>query len=624
MSGYRSNKEKLILDKYKMNSLQEFYLILIDLLNKKQVKLDELKKGSKIIELIEKTDINTFLNDFNYASEKFDLNIIKEKEELKNIIISISISNRIKNLIINILWFLNNFKIYIKFKLTPFYDFIKNIYRAFELKTITISILIDGINFLKSKNIIEENILNINKDLYIDFLILINGQLKTKNNAVDFCIKKTENEIEDIINNIKNSDINFLNLNDINDFKYCCHFMNEFIKEKIDNDLMLLLILKNKFNKDTSIYTKFKNYLQYYKNIEILNKESSTNTQFKSTVDNILENSELIIKYDKVNNVVGELIINGDIKNFDEIYEIKEMLFINYKYDKNGIKFQNFFKMIDNIKKLIENMNYLYHNGYPYQKELNLKIEKGNIFFNKKDNNNNKIIDLSDLINQINDLNNSFKKIQINYFEKNPILTFINSKLYSLILNNLLKEEKDQQIQKEANNILKYISSNKIQKSLNDFELSKEKIANYDLNYFFEFFVKYIGSIFELNNITIETILKKNFILDEFNYIKGGIFYIEYKKENLEYNILNIYQEITGNYPLNNTLLICNKDTTYEKIYTFLFSFILCEYPALFMLVDIDVFDVSIKYKIILLIQKLSKIYLNKIIFGNIRTRIWE
>ena len=61
MSGYRSNKEKLILDKYKMNSLQEFYLILIDLLNKKQVKLDELKKDSKIIELIEKTDINTFL-----------------------------------------------------------------------------------------------------------------------------------------------------------------------------------------------------------------------------------------------------------------------------------------------------------------------------------------------------------------------------------------------------------------------------------------------------------------------------------------------------------------------------------------------------------------------------------
>ena len=158
-------------------------------------------------------------------------------------------------------------------------------------------------------------------------------------------------------------------------------------------------------------------------------------------------------------------------------------------------------------------------------------------------------------------------------------------------------------------NILKYISNNMIKKELKDFEFSEEKKNNCDLNYFFERLINYLENTLEQNNISLEKILEKNFIIEEFNYIKGGIFYIEYNQENLEYNIINIYQEITGNYPINNTLLICNKDTTFEKIYSFLLSFFLCEYSVLFMLINLEVFDLALKYKIILLIQKLSKIY---------------
>ena len=604
-----NKKEKILKGQTHLDNFKEKYIKLIDLINKKEQKLNILKKNTKIMEIIENNDINVLLNDFVLFSEKMNLDMKKEKDEIKKILISLSIENRIKKLIDSIYWILNNFKEYIKYRLTPFYDFIKNIYKSFEKKTITISILNDCINFLKSKNIIEENISNINKDLLIDFLALINTQIKSNDNAIDFCIKKTENEIEDIINNIKNSDINFLNLNDINDFKSCCNFFKEFISEKIDNDVILLTILKNKFNKDISIYTKFKNYLRYYKNIDLLNKESTINTQFQSTVDNILDNSELIIKSDRLNNVKCELIINNDIKNFEEIYEIKEMFLINYKYDKNRKKFQQFFGIVDWIKKLIENMNYLYQSGYPFQKEFYLKIEKG-IFLSKNDNN--KIIELSELISQIKELNNSFKKLQINYFDKNQVLTLINGKLYTILLNNYLNEEKDVNIKKEVNNILKYVSSNMIHKELDNIELSKEKIINSDLNYYFELLIQYFQLTFELNNITLEKILQKNFIRDEFNYIKNSIFYIDYNKEDLEYNILNIYQEITGNYPINNTILICTKDTTFEKIYTFLFSFFLCQYPVLFMLINIEVFDLSFKYKIILLIQKLNKIYFNR------------
>ena len=219
-------KEKFIINPNDQKKIEKLYIISIDLINKKTEKLNILKKSSDIFGIIENNSIILLLNVIDAIAEKKIFNIKNEKEEMKTILISLSIENRIKQLVNSILWILNNFNKYIKYKSSPFYDFIKNIYKSFEKNTITISILIDCINFLKSKSIIEENLLNINSDLFIDFLILIEGQLisNVKDNAINFCIKKSEEEIENIINNIKNIDINFLNLNDINDFQSCYNF----------------------------------------------------------------------------------------------------------------------------------------------------------------------------------------------------------------------------------------------------------------------------------------------------------------------------------------------------------------------------------------------------------------
>ena len=597
-----------------INYIEEEFICLIDLVNKKSEKLTDIKKNKKLTDILENNDINTLLQSIDIISEKNKINIKKEKNDIRDILFSLSAEIRIKKLICSILWLIDNFKKYINFKISPFNDYIEDKYRAFEKKTITISILINCINFLKSKNIIEEDLSNINKDLFIDFLILINNQFKkkNKNNAIHFCINKKENEIEDIINNIKNSDINFLNLNDINDFKSCFFFMNDLFKEKIDLDLTLILKLKSLFNKDINIYYKFKNYFRYYKNIDLLYKEISLNKPFNGIVEEFFKDSELIIRCDMVYDVICDVIIcNKEKKTFDEIYEMKEMFLINYKQDKtNKEKFMKFYDIIDNIKSLIDNLFSLYQLGYPFHKEFNIKIDNGNVIY-KKDINKEFYYDMniSDVINKINELNLSFKKYQISFFEKNSVLTFINGKIYPFLLSNYIKNDKNSNLDKKVRNILKFISNNMIKNELNKFEYSEEQIKNNDLNYFFESLIKYIELTFELNNISLEMILKNNFISDEFNYIKGGIYYIEYKLENLEYNILNIYQEITGNYPINNTILICSKDTKFEKIYSFLFSAFLCEYPVLFMLLNIEIFSLSFKYKIILLIIKLSKIY---------------
>ena len=437
----KSIQGNLIYQHYDIKYLEEAYINLLDLVNKKSEKLSQIKKNKKLIDIMENNDIKTLLKNFDIISKNNKINISKEKNEIRIILYTLTSETRIKKLICSILWIIDNFNKYIKFKLTPFNDFIKNIYKAFEKRTITISILIDCINFLKSKNILEEDIPNINKDLFIDFLILINNQLKSKNknNAINFCINKKENEIEDIINNIKNSDINFLNLNDINDFKSCFLFMNDIIGEKIDNDLMLIHMLKTKFNKDVNIFYKFKNYSRYYKNIELLYKEISLNTPFNGVVRDFFKSSELIIKCDNKYDIICQVKINNkDMKTFDEIYEMKEMFLINYKQDKTNKEiFMNFFELIDNIKKLIENINSLYQIGFPYYIEYNIKIEDGHLTY-KKDNKKEFYyeISLSETINKINDIKASFKKIQISYFETNPILTFIYGKIYSFLLIN--------------------------------------------------------------------------------------------------------------------------------------------------------------------------------------------
>jgi len=305
----KSIQGNLIYQHYDIKYLEEAYINLLDLVNKKSEKLSQIKKNKKLIDIMENNDIKTLLKNFDIISKNNKINISKEKNEIRIILYTLTSETRIKKLICSILWIIDNFNKYIKFKLTPFNDFIKNIYKAFEKRTITISILIDCINFLKSKNILEEDIPNINKDLFIDFLILINNQLKSKNknNAINFCINKKENEIEDIINNIKNSDINFLNLNDINDFKSCFLFMNDIIGEKIDNDLMLIKMLKTKFNKDVNIFYKFKNYSRYYKNIELLYKEISLNTPFNGVVLDFFKSSELIIKCDNKYDIICQV-----------------------------------------------------------------------------------------------------------------------------------------------------------------------------------------------------------------------------------------------------------------------------------------------------------------------------
>ena len=126
--------------------------------------------------------------------------------------------------------------------------------------------------------------------------------------------------------------------------------------------------------------------------------------------------------------------------------------------------------------------------------------------------------------------------------------------------------------------------------------------------------IQYIKALFLYNNKKIEEIYLNNSIIllknnniqnkNEINY-KGFYFYGSYKEE---YDILNIYLNMTGSWPTNTNILICNKDISFEEITTFIKRAIYCKINCLFMVVVKESFESSNKAKLINLLRKKAKI----------------
>ena len=123
---------------------------------------------------------------------------------------------------------------------------------------------------------------------------------------------------------------------------------------------------------------------------------------------------------------------------FEQIYEMNE-LFISNKTDINEKEdIELFFNIINSIKKLIDKLNILYSNGYPFNQIINLKINKGIIYFkNSKDK-----VELDKFIDDYENINISFKKIQFNFYKDNQIIRFFYGKLFILLLNRITNKNK--------------------------------------------------------------------------------------------------------------------------------------------------------------------------------------
>ena len=116
----------------------------------------------------------------------------------------------------------------------------------------------------------------------------------------------------------------------------------------------------------------------------------------------------------------------------------------------------------------------------------------------------------------------------------------------------------------------------------------------------------------------LEKIYKQNLIIDSFQEKCLGLFTFCLKddilveeEKSIEEHILRIYQFLTGNLPMAQTILICNKETTSEEIIAFIYRAFFCKYPVLFI---IEKFEKLTKEKELDLINLMAKLFSNSYI----------
>jgi hypothetical protein len=93
----------------------------------------------------------------------------------------------------------------------------------------------------------------------------------------------------------------------------------------------------------------------------------------------------------------------------------------------------------------------------------------------------------------------------------------------------------------------------------------------------------YLVEQLEYNKQTIENIYQNNKISNNFIKNLNG-FYYYLRGNDVELFLLTMFFNITGKYPSNNNLLLCNKDTSFEEIQTFIKRAIYCEYQNFFVI----------------------------------------
>ena len=104
-----------------------------------------------------------------------------------------------------------------------------------------------------------------------------------------------------------------------------------------------------------------------------------------------------------------------------------------------------------------------------------------------------------------------------------------------------------------------------------------------------------------MNKITLDNIYAKTIIKSKFEF-RG---YYIYSCVKLEKELLQLYKYLTGNIPIAQNILLCNKETSKEEIESFLYRAILCEYHSCFIIGGDESLEFTPRNYLIKLLKKL-------------------
>ena len=462
--------------------------------------------------------------------------------------------------------------------------------------------IIDYVEATFKKNISLSNNDNLNNNKIIEFFVEFN-----KNNDSFIFLKNKEYDqfgnIKEFLFDIDENDLTF---SDLDEFIKVIRFLNIDIKNSKNKFELINNLISGILNEE-KCGDCLKNILKKIQKIKnFLEKLSKGEEGSFTKIKRIMEKSyfETYFNEDKIE-IIGFYEKNAFInlknqnqsliakKNFDfpsigqEHLEILyQKSFISKNQDNCIDDIQKFIHLYKDMMMLTKILNRLYsYYGYPIPENIQIDVEK-KIIKCKVDK-----IDytLNDLKKKFLDIykNNEIKKI----FEETKEIRFFSGKQLFLI-NSSLKKNKFNEIK----DLICCISDGKIKNFKNGYKYNnklEDKYKNMINN-----IKSYLVEELEYNKQTIENIYQNNKISNNFIKNLNG-FYYYLQGIDVELFLLTMFFNITEKLPSNNNLLLCNKDTSFEEIHSFIKRAIYCEYQNLFAIAKCELLRLHIKKKLI-------------------------
>ena len=419
--------------------------------------------------------------------------------------------------------------------------------------------------------------------------------LSQKPDVIKFLIKTNFEECGLLYGTLDNND--FLKISDIISLEKCVEYINSLgnideIKQMKDYELFEKANSSNLINKNLEI--NFNNFISHYDDIkEIIKEKFDKSEASRQKIKYICKDSNFCLSSFEINFFEGKYIIIDEEKknkpinkniNLNELQELRDraILTINPSTkDNENIKFIN---MVSEILKLFNLINEIYNYGFIQittvrismnNSKINFKITSPDDYLEESENVE-KIISILKKI--INNLKLSYK----NGYKNKEYLRYIYGRQFNIIYNYLYDIDPENIIP-----FLKYVTN---------IELKNNKI-NYkwkeDNQNIFENIIincnDFIKKVLKENNLTLEkiyhkTLIKKKQKLENEEY-KG--FYV-YSCTKAEKEIIQLYIYLTGNIPIAQNILLCNKKTSNEEITAFLYRAILCKFNSCFVIGGIE------------------------------------
>ena len=446
------------------------------------------------------------------------------------------------------------------------------------------------------------------KSNYIQLFHYFNG----KSQAIDFLYNHSTDDIKHLFDKIQPNN-RTISMKEISDTLNCVGIFQE-LKKK-DNLKEIMEYIKEKME-NNDILNWFKNFSETYRGVIELNQNFDFSLHIYEEIDVIIKYAKFI--FNKTNDEFKYKVKKDGVEKFEiirieKIRELKNKIQIKEEANisssnKNTNKFfekyekLKFFKDLSkNIEEIYDLMDTLRKKGSTLPISIIVEIEypKINYFLSQKKK------EFKDIYNFLSNAKlNIIKKLEIVY-KQMTTMRFLYGKEIDSILRHI---EQNHYFKPFLRYILNLTDCEK------DVKLGKKesfrKVDDYITEYnryndiSFDIIHKYIVSLFQENNLSIEEHYKRISIIKGHN-LKGFYKFLS-KSSSMEEDILQIFLDVVDKMPIAQNILISNKETSYEEMQAFFNRAILCKYNSLFV---VEINNSFSDYQ-----QKCMNIFINKLL----------